>query len=147
MSFRKSPEERAATEARRKELTKQWAADHPERMKQLAYESEQRNYEERQAYKKAYYQRNKAAIAVTTRRNKLKRKYGVTPDQVDKLSAKQEHKCAICGDLKPLRIDHCHASGKVRGLLCHNCNTALGHFRDNTDTLKKAIRYVRRGQR
>ena len=58
----------------------------------------------------------------------------------------QNGRCAICGrpetEAGGLAVDHCHATGKVRGLLCTLCNTALGKFRDRTDILRAAIRYL-----
>jgi hypothetical protein len=61
---------------------------------------------------------------------------------------KQEHKCAICLTLdtnfdKLLSVDHCHTTGKVRGLLCNNCNLALGNFNDNVNSLENAIKYLK----
>jgi hypothetical protein len=58
--------------------------------------------------------------------------------------------CAICSApdeslKKRLCVDHCHTTGAVRGLLCDNCNTALGKFRDNADTLRRAITYLEGG--
>jgi hypothetical protein len=50
--------------------------------------------------------------------------------------------CAICKAEGPLVIDHDHSSGAVRGLLCQQCNSGLGFFRDNIDTLKQAIAYL-----
>jgi hypothetical protein len=56
--------------------------------------------------------------------------------------------CAVCGADNPQKggqdwaVDHCHASGKVRGILCHPCNVALGLFRDNSHTLAQAIHYL-----
>jgi len=65
---------------------------------------------------------------------------------------KQNHKCAICGTdetfydkngLKSsLAVDHCHETGKLRGLLCHRCNTGIGSLRDSIDLLLKAIMYL-----
>jgi len=43
-----------------------------------------------------------------------------------------------------LYVDHCHSSGKVRGLLCHHCNTALGKFQDSVEVLSSAIDYLRK---
>ncbi|WP_425545633.1 endonuclease VII domain-containing protein [Glutamicibacter creatinolyticus] len=67
------------------------------------------------------------------------------------LSESQDHKCAICGDpygmesLKhPLYVDHCHQTGKVRGLLCSRCNTGLGLFRDSPDLMLAAVTYLTR---
>ncbi len=58
----------------------------------------------------------------------------------------QEQKCAICGAPpaeKPLAIDHCHKTGKVRGLLCHKCNMGLGMFLDRPELLDEAASYLR----
>lgn len=55
----------------------------------------------------------------------------------------QGGRCMICGDLKAKAVDHCHANHKVRGLLCGNCNSGLGFFRDNTRLLKRARLYLR----
>jgi hypothetical protein len=74
-------------------------------------------------------------------------KYGVTKDYLIDLYQKQDGKCAICGEeprtQRGLHVDHCHGSGKVRGLLCHGCNTALGSFKDDENRLTKAIEYIR----
>ena len=74
-------------------------------------------------------------------------KYGVTKEYLIELYQKQDGKCAICAEVpstqRGLHVDHCHESGKVRGLLCHGCNVALGSFRDNPDLLTKAIEYIR----
>ena len=57
---------------------------------------------------------------------------------------KQEGKCAICGskDEKHLCVDHSHENGKIRKLLCENCNKGLGYFRDNPLVLENAINYL-----
>ena len=76
-------------------------------------------------------------------------KYGITPEQFTTMMAEQNNSCAICGieaeDYgKRFCIDHCHTSGTVRGLLCMHCNTALGHFRDSTESLRRAVHYLER---
>jgi hypothetical protein len=64
----------------------------------------------------------------------------------------QDNKCAICGSTDPARkdgdwdVDHDHATGKVRGLLCHHCNIVIGSAQDNIDTLKAAIVYLEQWQ-
>lgn len=66
---------------------------------------------------------------------------------VEKLLAAQEGKCALCGraiTLRSSKLDHCHRTMRVRGLLCNNCNIGLGVFRDDPDLLNKAIDYLRR---
>lgn len=79
------------------------------------------------------------------------RKYGITPEEFDAMKNKQEFRCAICGvvpDSKNSRardgfsIDHCHVSGRVRGLLCLNCNTGIGMLKESEEILKAAIKYL-----
>jgi hypothetical protein len=84
----------------------------------------------------------------------LKRNYGMTYKQYQEMLIEQDSKCFLCGGpgflmnkerhKLALVVDHCHETGKVRGLLCHNCNRALGLFKDNPDVLIKAAEYVRK---
>lgn len=80
-----------------------------------------------------------------------KKSYGLTYKEVLKLRKKQNELCAICGEKgfmmndrvkSPLNVDHCHETGKIRGLLCHNCNRGLGLFQDSIERLKSAIAYL-----
>ena len=83
----------------------------------------------------------------------LKRNYGITLSLYEKIHTEQGGRCKLCGgegflmDIKrhsvKLVVDHCHETGKVRGLLCHNCNRALGLLKDNTETLERAIAYLK----
>lgn len=80
---------------------------------------------------------------------KLK-KYNLTQELYNKLLNKQENKCPICkktfsSNLKPV-IDHCHESGKVRGLLCSNCNTALGLLFEKEYNFLEAISYLNKNR-
>lgn len=82
------------------------------------------------------------------RRKNLREKYGLTEESYEVLLVSQGSKCKICGApanlfVKPLYIDHCHTTGKVRGLLCSQCNTGLGMFKDNIETLQLAIEYLK----
>lgn len=83
----------------------------------------------------------------------LKRKYGITHLDYEAMLAAQDSLCLIClkpetaidvrtGDVFGLAIDHCHTSGKVRGLLCVGCNNGLGCFRDDPERLASAILYL-----
>ncbi len=78
------------------------------------------------------------------RDNKMKRLYGLTPENYAALSTLQNNECAICHTTTPgfLLVDHCHTSGKIRGLLCNNCNIFLGHAKDDIDILFTAIKYL-----
>lgn len=100
---------------------------------------------------KNYRKKNTKALSDSRRKANYKHKYGVTTDQVDQMVADQSNKCAICGEegfkmsnkvKHKLVLDHCHTSGKVRGMLCNNCNRGLGLFQDNTEYLKNAITYL-----
>lgn len=75
----------------------------------------------------------------------IKRKYGLTEGQYLALFDRQSGRCAICRDelVDVPHIDHDHATGAVRGLLCFTCNTALGKFRDDVAVLERAISYLR----
>jgi len=78
----------------------------------------------------------------------LKQKYGLTLDDYDKLIEEQGGRCAICGTDQPnchhkrFVVDHNHQTNAVRGLLCSTCNTGLGNFFDNPETLLKAAQYL-----
>jgi hypothetical protein len=78
----------------------------------------------------------------------LQRLYGMTMGDYDRMLRSQEGKCKICGTepakSKPLAVDHCHKTGKVRGLLCNHCNCMLGFARDSTKSLKNAIKYLKK---
>jgi hypothetical protein len=81
----------------------------------------------------------------------IQRTYGITADDYYEMLEAQNGKCAICesSDANNARIvsnklfiDHCHETGKVRGLLCSKCNHAVGLLNDDTDLLQKAINYI-----
>jgi hypothetical protein len=74
----------------------------------------------------------------------LVRRYGISAADADRMLAEQGGACAICRESPALHVDHCHESGRVRGLLCFNCNGGLGQFRDRVDILEKAIDYLER---
>ncbi len=75
---------------------------------------------------------------------KYRAKYGITLEDYYEMYSKQEGCCLLCGDFyESLAVDHCHDTGKVRGLLCSCCNGGLGLFRDNTKFLEAAIMYLR----
>lgn len=81
--------------------------------------------------------------SITARRARMFRsRYNITLEDFVALAEKQENKCAICGSVAPLTIDHCHKSGKVRGLLCGNCNRGIGCLKESIDNLKNAIKYL-----
>jgi len=103
---------------------KKWHKDHPERARQ------------------------------SSRNRNLKSRFGITREDYNNLLKDQNYKCAICGTDDPKTtgtpgtwcVDHCHITGRIRGLLCARCNGALGLFSDNKELLYKAIRYLNQGE-
>lgn len=98
-----------------------------------------------------YEQRKMRGRSETPEQNRkygLKTKYGLTPEDYNRLLKEQDGKCAICG--KPpeesrnnkLFVDHDHRNNVVRGLLCSTCNAGLGQFMDSPALLLEAIRYL-----
>ncbi len=82
---------------------------------------------------------------------RLKHEYNLTEAEYNQMLSDQLHCCAICGvgqwDHKTrFAVDHCHTTGKIRGLLCTSCNLGLGKFKDNLNTLENAIDYIKRAR-
>ena len=111
------------------------------------------NYHPQQKYcnsecqRKKYYEDHRKEIEERRRNRDVKKKYNLTSEDYNKMYDKQYGRCAICdthqSELKyTLSIDHNHKNGKVRGLLCNNCNGGLGMFKDNKLILDKAIKYL-----
>lgn len=90
-------------------------------------------------YGHQYYLKNKDKIKKQVKVGRLQRNYGLTLEQYDLLKEKQKSKCAICGLEKPLVIDHCHKTNKVRALLCSHCNRSLGVYEKNQDEFQKYL--------
>ena len=74
--------------------------------------------------------------------------YGLSYTDYKAMFLAQEEKCAICKKEQKLfntnlAVDHCHDTGKIRGLLCKQCNIGLGYFKDNPDILEAAVNYLK----
>lgn len=95
---------------------------------------------------KRYRRNHREEVSFAT----LKRKYGMDRVAFYKLLNEQGGKCGICGfalnvdDRRKTHVDHDHSTQEVRGLLCLNCNTALGHFKESRKLLMSAIKYLER---
>jgi hypothetical protein len=73
---------------------------------------------------------------------RLKKMFGISLEQYNEMLAAQGNLCVICGSETKLVVDHCHTTGKVRGLLCQLCNSVIGMAREDIGVLKKAIKYL-----
>ncbi|WP_236239205.1 endonuclease VII domain-containing protein [Streptomyces sp. CC228A] len=76
------------------------------------------------------------------RQSYFQRKYGITEAELDAMIEAQGGVCVICLSAPPEHVDHCHETGRVRGVLCFSCNAALGQFKDRPDAMRRAADYV-----
>jgi hypothetical protein len=129
------------------ERQRQWRQANPERARSLYAKDNARRLADPE------HRRQK-------REREARRLYGIEPEEYRAFMAAQGGKCAICGyeslpwddtqrrsrgmKTPGLHVDHCHDSGRVRGLLCGACNTALGSFKDDSEILAKAIEYLKK---
>jgi hypothetical protein len=115
-----------------------------------------KNKEDFQAYQKAYRKahREKESARASAwyannrekrRADKLAKRYGLTVEEWKSRCERQKNLCAICGKAfvdGDIVVDHCHATGKIRGLLFRRCNAGLGNFDDQAELLLKAHQYL-----
>lgn len=127
--------------------------------KQKNKDSYARTIEKRLAYRKSYYKNNKEHVLRRQKeyadQNKDRKRdlvyqktYGLTLDGYLKMATAQNYSCAICDTHqnsleKRLSVDHNHTTGKIRSLLCHGCNTAIGLAKENIDLLERMIDYLK----
>lgn len=108
----------------------------------------QQNPEKYNAYQRK--RRQLPEVKAAERGGHLKRKFGLTPEQYDEMLRRQKGRCWICGhgpaEGQSLDVDHDHATGEVRALLCRNCNQGLGKFYENPELLTTAAAYLILGQ-
>lgn len=104
---------------------------------------------------KEYYKSNKERIlnqqqtegAKQRKERELIRNYNITLNEWNDILSNQNDLCAICkikfsDNSKTPHVDHCHKTGKIRGLLCSNCNHGIGQFKDDISILQEAIKYL-----
>lgn len=123
------------------------AAKHRARNKK-SREANIETYKQREARERERLRSDEALLARTRafkKKSRLKADYGITVGQYEEMLLSQEGLCYLCQKDAPLVVDHDHATGKVRGLLCRECNLALGFFYDNPQVMAKAITYVLKG--
>lgn len=122
------------------------------RNKELAYQRYRRYYLKnkekiklrRVDYHKKYRAENKERVNESARHSWVRRTYGLTPAQYDSMVREQNGLCKICSNPPSMRlcVDHNHKTGKIRGLLCHSCNNAMGLLKENQTILHSMIKYL-----
>lgn len=97
-----------------------------------------------------FYDNRERSLA-NQRARRMRKEYDLEVEEYEALLIRQDHRCAICGEkettirggkLQTLSVDHCHDTGRIRGLLCNTCNRAIGLFKDNVDLLRRAANYL-----
>ena len=129
---------------RTNERRRKYYADHREEEKERSRKYRLAHKEEISKYNKEYRGGHPEEIRECKRKNRLGA-YGVTVEEYNLMLGHQGGVCALCGrppGKKPLAVDHDHETGKVRGLLCQNCNVGLGCFGDSVPILEGAIKYL-----
>lgn len=97
--------------------------------------------------KRHYYFQNPEKIKERTLRKSIKHKYGITLEEYNQLKD-SSNQCHICntefGEKLRKNLDHCHATGKIRGILCQQCNVGIGCLKDDIERLSSAIEYIKK---
>lgn len=122
----------------------------PQRGVRYANDEERKSALKRNARKFQDSEAGKLFRSRANRKAALKR-HGLTVEQYDQMLTAQNGRCAVCRTDKPsdrpdirfMFIDHCHKTGKVRGLLCNRCNTAIGYAEDDPVRLEAMASYLR----
>lgn len=120
--------------------SREWQARNQDRVKETRRKRNSNNREKNNISRRLWHLNNPDKDHAS----KIRRQFGV---DYSTLLQDQQGRCAICGTDSPggrgrFHVDHCHKTGKVRGLLCHCCNLMLGHSKDNPETLARAIAYL-----
>lgn len=129
-----------------------YRTDNPEKVADATRKWRKNNREKSNATKRAWVRKNLDKHNATRRKSA----YGISDVEFRSLFASQNGKCALCEFVFPgmqtgdrnasPHVDHCHTTGKIRGLLCNSCNTGLGRFKDSTDLLLKAVSYLQKSR-
>jgi hypothetical protein len=136
-----------------KQKQKEWRQNNKEHLKELKKQSYRehaikynRKYyythrDKRSKYGKLYYKKNKERI----RDRNLQRDYNITFADKQRMYETQQGRCGICQKfflITKLKVDHCHKTNHIRGLLCDRCNTSLGLMDEDIESLRNMIKYL-----
>jgi len=133
---------------KQQDSAKRYRAANPEKRKESGRQWREANADKLREMKHDWYLKNKDKVAGQVRRAQLKR-YGLTEETYSQLFEGQGRACAVCrgdtpGSTKGWHVDHCHTTGKTRGILCNHCNLMLGYAKDSKATLTNAVEYLRK---
>jgi hypothetical protein len=128
--------------------TMKWRAANIDKVKARVKEYNKKYRSEHMQEHRDREKRRRDADPAKYRESQLIKNFGITSDQYNALLLSQDGVCAICKRLcksgRNLAVDHCHATGLVRGLLCTKCNTAIGALDEREDLMLSAIDYLKK---
>lgn len=147
-----SPQAAEKRRARMREYMRVQRQKDPERHREAVRRWRSANREKSRAASRAWRLADPVKARAMDRRQRLNRKYGLTVADYERMCAERDGKCDLCRRAPAGRghqagrlvVDHCHATGRVRGLLCFHCNTAVGKLRDDPALCEAAAAYLRR---
>jgi hypothetical protein len=141
----------ARTPEQRRRYAATYAANNPKKVRELKRLSAARWYSRNKKLQrervKDWQSNNREQMRAIWRNGNALQKYGITTAERDAMFLAQGSVCAACGADQPgsklgWHIDHCHATFKVRGILCHHCNSAAGHAKDDPIKLRQIAKYL-----
>lgn len=113
-----------------------------EKRRQRRKDYYQKNKEKEKSLMKEWRKANPDRHRKAAKRSHFKKMYGLTEEQVESLLVQANYCCQVCGRKEDLNIDHCHATGCVRGILCGSCNRALGLLQDSPEVITSLLTYI-----
>lgn len=149
--YDQSRNSRSEVRERRKKTNKLWLDNNKNKVLKVRADWRRRNPDKVRRMLDEWRRKNPEKDRAINRRYKLKNEYGLTEAEVRDMAESQGWKCDICGDKLVEKegrayytIDHCHRTGKNRGLLCHKCNRGIGFLNDDITIVEKAVQYLRK---
>ena len=132
-----------------KEYFKQWYSKNKDKVAIRVKEYRKQHKKQFEEYQKQYKKTHQKQRKEYHKFYRTRIKYGVSKTDWYSLLKKQKNKCAICKnflptDIRKLCIDHCHKSGKIRGIVHNDCNLMIGFSKKNVEVLKSAIKYIQK---
>lgn len=123
-----------------------WRENHPEKHRANCQKWRTENHEKDLANKAKYREINKDKLKISYRGHILKKKFGISREEYDSMLLRQNGVCEICKlpckTGKSLAVDHNHETGKIRSLLCRDCNITLGLMKEDVNRLRAAALYL-----
>lgn len=153
MPYSKQKHSEEEIRERRRNVLRRYAEKHRDQIRAKRrrhyerYKERYREWRQTDAAQKyfANYRREHDAERKEYGRNKrLVTYYGITSEERDRMQEAVGGRCEVCRVNKATHVDHCHATGKIRGLVCHKCNAGIGMLGDNLEGVKQALDYLQK---